>query len=151
MYRILTQVVNTNVHCVKCFIRKMFCIISIFIVFITFAEFPSNKKASTMDYFIKTVFFTKNNFSNYSSTKHLEVMKPQYFVTSKQNILGMNLMAPVHLTGNETNDFRFHQRVWIRYEMMQTVKMSPIPTLPPVPYPLRTFVVCCFKLKHVLN
>lgn len=28
------------VHCVKCFIRKMFCIISIFIVFVAYAEFP---------------------------------------------------------------------------------------------------------------
>lgn len=28
------------VHCVKCFIRKMFCILSIFIVFIADAEFP---------------------------------------------------------------------------------------------------------------
>lgn len=58
MYRILMQVVKTNVHCVKCFIRKMFCIISIFIVFITFAEFPPNKKASIID-FIKTLFFFK--------------------------------------------------------------------------------------------
>lgn len=32
------------VHCVKCFIRKMFCIISIFIVFIAYAEFPKAEK-----------------------------------------------------------------------------------------------------------
>lgn len=46
MYRKSTLVVKMNVHCVKCFIRKMFCIISIFIVFITFAEFPPNNKKS---------------------------------------------------------------------------------------------------------
>lgn len=59
MYRLLTQVVKRNVHCVKCFIRKMFCIISIFILFITFAEFPSNNKKALIIDFIKTLFFFK--------------------------------------------------------------------------------------------
>lgn len=42
VYRIFMQVPGRKniVHCVKCFIRKMFCIRSIFIVFIAFAEFP---------------------------------------------------------------------------------------------------------------
>lgn len=66
MYRILTQVVNTNVHCVKCFIRKMFCIISIFIVFITFAEFPSNKKASIIN--LSKLFFYQKEI--YQLFKH---------------------------------------------------------------------------------
>lgn len=56
----------------------MFCIISIFIVFITFAEFPSNKKASIIN--LSKLFFIKKKFSNYSSTKHIEVINPQYFV-----------------------------------------------------------------------
>lgn len=42
VYRIFNRVVRRKiiVHCVKCFIRKMFCILSIFIVFIADAEFP---------------------------------------------------------------------------------------------------------------
>lgn len=53
MYRIFNRVVRRKiiVHCVKCFIRKMFCILSIFIVFIADAEFPKayTKKKTTIN------------------------------------------------------------------------------------------------------
>lgn len=50
------------VHCVKCFIRKMFCIRSIFIVFIAFAEFPKaekNNKCCIIDFDHRNLSFKK--------------------------------------------------------------------------------------------
>lgn len=63
----------------------------------------------------------------------------------------MNLMGPVHQTGNGTIYFRFHPSVWVRSEMMQTLKMSPLPMLSPVPYLLRTLMMFLAKTRIKLK
>lgn len=47
VYRIFKPVAEEKkniVHCVKCVITKMFCIISVFIVFIAYVEVPTAYK-----------------------------------------------------------------------------------------------------------